>query len=207
MAASRLSDFAMSVMVLAVGVFATATARSAEFRVLSNDWQPGSSRQAIPVRMVFLMQGAADSGFCSDGAGGLAQQDFRMTENDEVLQFADALITQLCIETLRILVEVRHADEHIRRFPEDPCLGEFDQRFSYALSAKRCRNADELNVTDKRALHADHEEARRHACHPGQVALARAIAQQTQPPLVAGAEGDPWLGFGHDVRRPFSVDR
>src|SRR5258706_1475714 len=151
--------------------------------------------------------GTADSGPWPYRSDGLAQKDLGAAGDNEVCQFTDLLITHLCVEALRLLIEVRHANENIWCLAENAPLGVFDERFADTATTKFGRYAEELNVADERALHADHQKAGGFTGHFRQKTLARSIAEQIQAGFVADTQRNPRIRPGHDPRRPFSVGR
>src|SRR5436190_7055351 len=107
----------------------------------------------------------------------LAQQQLRVTGDDEVTQLANLLITHPGVKAPSVLVEVRDADEYVWRFTEYAPLGVFNQRLAHTLPAEFSRHAKQLDIANERAVHAYHQKPgplSRHLCH---IPFARPIGE------------------------------
>lgn len=143
------------------------------------------ARELFAIRAAF---GAVDSGLWPYRFDGLAKKNLGEAGDDEVFQFTDFRIPHICIEALRLLIEVRHTDEYIRCLAENAPLGVFDERFADTVTTKIARYPEELNVADECSLHADHQESGRLTVHFRQKTFARSVAQQMKTAFMAGAK-------------------
>src|SRR4051794_22304227 len=142
-------------------------------------WFSGEQQARLQYR-----PGAEDSflstfwfGIWPDRSNRLAQQQLGIAGDDKITQLANRFITHPGVKAACFLVEVGHADEDVRRFAKYAPLGVFNQRLPHAPPAEFGRHAKQLDIADKCALHADHEETGPLAGHFCKITLPRTIGQ------------------------------